>query len=303
VIHAQFGEPCFCDGPVAVHRGHLYRQSVGIEVFDLADPIAPVRVGMADERTSSRGELVIVDDNLISLGEFPATVRAYSLGDPASPSFLGSLALPMDGRPAAMAAMGHGVIAASVGVGTSVVYGILLAPASMPRILWEAPIPGEVESIAVDGMFGYVLSTRRDVGMTTTTLTVLELGGGGVVLERTVDTTESFGRRIGLGLGLVAITGRDPALRAFRVNGTALTPLGTLPTDGSWAFGIAVDDGLALVAGGPFQIVSLAGGTPVTLGRTDTPSDTFHVIFGEARDVAYVSGGNGTSPVTLGCSP
>lgn len=67
---APQGDGCFCQGPVASFGSYVYRQSLGIEVYDAADPENLVRLGSVEERPSASGRLAVLGDLLVSSLDF-----------------------------------------------------------------------------------------------------------------------------------------------------------------------------------------------------------------------------------------
>ena len=80
------GEPCFCYGDAALGSGYLYRQTVGVEIWDVRDASAPVLAGSIEGDTGTQGGVAVIGDRLISATSFPPGVRLYGLADPASPT-------------------------------------------------------------------------------------------------------------------------------------------------------------------------------------------------------------------------
>ncbi|MFK7999948.1 MAG: hypothetical protein AB8H86_10135 [Polyangiales bacterium] len=81
------GDGCFCMGPVATFENYVYRQSLGIEVYDAQDPSSLIRLRNVDERPSANGHLAVRGDVLISSLDFEEQpLRLYSLADPALPT-------------------------------------------------------------------------------------------------------------------------------------------------------------------------------------------------------------------------
>lgn len=81
------GDGCFCMGPIATFGQYVYRQSLGIEVFDAQDPENLVRLANVDERPSANGRLAVRGALLVSTLDFEeAPIRLYSLADPAVPT-------------------------------------------------------------------------------------------------------------------------------------------------------------------------------------------------------------------------
>jgi hypothetical protein len=81
------GDGCFCMGPVASFGRYLYRQSLGIEVYDVQDPENLVRLDNVEERPSSNGRIAVRGGLLVSSLNFEAEpLRLYSLSNPAVPT-------------------------------------------------------------------------------------------------------------------------------------------------------------------------------------------------------------------------
>lgn len=81
------GDGCFCMGPLATFENYVYRQSLGIEVYDAEDPSSLVRLANVEERPSANGRVAVRGDLLISSLDFEEQpLRLYSLADPAIPA-------------------------------------------------------------------------------------------------------------------------------------------------------------------------------------------------------------------------
>lgn len=81
------GDGCFCMGPVATFENYVYRQSLGIEVYDARDPSNLVRLANVEERPSANGAIAVRGGLLISSLDFEEQpLRLYSLADPTLPT-------------------------------------------------------------------------------------------------------------------------------------------------------------------------------------------------------------------------
>lgn len=167
------GEGCFCRGPIVATVDHVYRQSIGIEVFDRDRLDAPSFV--VDERPSAQGGLVRVGDHLVSAVDFedPA-LRVYSLADPARPAFVGGFG-DGAGSPIRLAADGAFVVVAhQQDERVSVVLYDLTRP-TRPSRVFERALDGTALAVAV-GPLG-VLVIEADVTLERGRLLWLTLDG------------------------------------------------------------------------------------------------------------------------------
>lgn len=282
------GEPCFCQGAIAVWNGYLYRQDIEIGIYSLEDPLRPRRVGTLPSSPVSSGNMFAIDGRLYVSTDFDDYVRTYDLSDPAAPTegptmFIGGTATHMDIR------AGVGVVAYQTP--SEAMVGVFDPPSL--RMIDSRPLGERAYDvrIAEDGRHAYV----RWYDGTDTRIDAIENGEPGfgqLVLEE----THPFG---------IAMATVDEALMLIgdslwffdRESGALLSEEPgrfERPNNDIWMQGE-----LAFVGGSALQILDLSDRTsPRTVATLEGMSARHLAVNG---DVAYLSNGNGTYPVDLNC--
>lgn len=295
----RIGEPCFCRGPATLFGRALYRQSIGVEVWDLTDPLRPALARTIMERAGSEGGLAIAQGHLLSVGNFEEGLRVYGLDDPLDPTLLTTHPLPGAG-PGGLIATEDFAVVISRELDGMHLRGVDLTSPSAPTDAYDIALEGEVTSYAIDGDTLY-LGTREGPPFVPW-LEVLDLRTGDVIGRHQMPDDESSGYFSGLGVH------RGRLVRAT-VDGVQILEVGADPpveigrfdtgTDQPIAVGVVGD--LAVVGGSAMFVLSLEDPTsPRQLSRTELGIGDVQAVLADAQ-VVYASSGNGLLPVQLGC--
>jgi len=170
-----FGDGCFCRGPLVARGGHLYRQSIGIEVFRIRDGL-PVRVGSVDERPSSQGGLAVAGDHLVSVIDHAPELRIYSLAEPAAPALVATVPLE-DASTSRLAGTENLVLLARSDFVQSTLQLVDLTDPAAPRVRWSLELEGDATSLALSERGVFALEDRGDPAARVTWLVWRETDG------------------------------------------------------------------------------------------------------------------------------
>lgn len=294
------GEGCFCSGPIVLAGDVLYRQAIGVEVYDLSDPVDPRLVTTVEERAGSEGGLALLGTHLVSVANF-APLHVYSLAAPLAPSLVGSLELPASARGIAIDGE-RAIVAMDRTDGSSLALIDLDAPTA-PRLEGEIPLP----DIFVQGRLRVSAGSawamghdRSDSPSGRPVLVELELASREVTIRALGDESIALSGFDVEG-GIAVTVAFEQPLRVYAIEPGALREIGSLEPgpELSYATSIELRDGRALVAGGGFAIVELRDPTrPRVLGSSPDGSGAW---IASTDTHAYVSSGNGVTPLVLGC--
>lgn len=292
VLHESVGDPCFCRGPIVVYGGALYRQSVGVEVYDLADPLAPVRVGTLEEPPASEGGLAVVDGHLLSVANF-GPLHVYDLADPLAPRHVAELAL--SGSPIAVALSGRtATLALGLETGAGAVAVLDLADLEHPVVTATIDLPDLPQRVQMNDEHAFVLTYHPEAVVIEVDLVSHELS------YHDVDSDSPTAMTLD-GETLFVLVGNG-MLRAFDVGGGAFAPVGALEGLGEYPSALEVRGGRAIVAGygGLFVIDARDPADMRVAGRAEPPLSGTWIA--SAGDTAWLSSGNNVSAVELNCA-
>lgn len=293
------GEGCFCPGPAALFGRVLYRQSIGIEVWDLTDPIAPTLTRTVMERAASEGGLAVAQGHLLSVGNFEETLRIYALDDPLDPTLARSHPMPGVQASRIVATEDFAVVAGRIPTGFRL-HGVDLGNIEAPTDAYDLPLEGDISSIAVDGDRLY-LGTRVGPPFEPW-LEVRSLRTGDLIGRHRMGDDTSGGYFSGLSIHRGRLVRAAPgAVEVLEVGAEPPVVIGRFETGMDQPIAVDVIGDLAVVGGSAMYVLSLEDPTaPRLLGRAEAS-------FGDARavltdpEVVYVSNGNGMYPVALNC--
>jgi len=294
------GEGCFCQGPAVLHGDVLYRQSIGIEVWDVADPATPSLLGMVSERPGSEGGLAIARDHLISVRNIEAAISIYGLEDPRAPTLRATLSLD-DANLTGLVMVGDlAVITGTNRAGDAELLAVDVTDLDAPTLRWRIPIEGRVANIVADG--------TRVVLLTQTVF-----GEGAWLDVRAAADGEPLARHM-LGAGPSAssffaglatygefvLVGAPGALRVMVV-GEELEERGRLEVEERAISSLAVFGDRVVMAGQSLRVVDLRDPSrPRELGRAEANlGDAAHLLVGD--DAIFVSNGGGLYAVPFVC--
>jgi hypothetical protein len=295
-----WGEGCFCSGPIALYGDVLYRQAIGIEVYDRSDPADLRLVTTVEERAGSEGGLALLGAHLVSVTNF-APLQVYSLADPRAPSRVGSLDLPASARGIAIEGS-RGIVAMDEAGGSSL--GLVdLSDPTAPRlegsirladVFLQGPVRASAGSAWVMGHDRSESPSGRlvlvELDLASSEVTNHELGGESTSLANfDVDGT------------LVVTVAYEQPLRVYAIGAGALREVGRLELGPALQYGTGVElrGGRALVAGSGFAVIDVADSArPRLLGSAPAGSGAW---IASTDTHAYVSSGNGVMPFVLDC--
>lgn len=294
------GEGCFCSGPIVLDGDVLYRQSIGIQVYDLSDPVDPRLVTTVDERPGSNGGLALLGGHLVSVSNF-APLHVYSLADPLAPSLVGSLELPANARGIGIDAS-VAIVAMDQTDGSSLAL-VDLADPSAPRLVGEIPLAGIFVRgpLRVSGGSAWAMGQNRSESLSGQPVLVeLELASRAVTIRALGGDSSSLSA-FDVEEGVAVTVGYEQPLRVYAIEPGARREIGSLALGPELAAATSVElrHGRALIAGSRFAVIDLhdparprllgssPGGTGAWIAATDTH--------------AYVSSGGGVMPFVLGC--
>jgi len=292
------GEGCFCPGPAARFGDVVYRQAIGIEVWDVSSPLSPVLAGQVDERAASSGGLAIVEDHLVSVRNIEAALAVYSLDEPTTPALLAELPLG-DGFAAGLAAGDRFAVAWTEG-GEPAILGVDLSSLDAPREAYREVVEGSIATAVVDGE--RVILATREVSPSRGWLEVRDLRTGALQARHLVfdgDETPFFA-------GLATHRGRIVrtavnAVEVLELTGAEPVVVGRLSTPMAQPISLAIDGDLLLVGGSSLIVADLSDPTaPRELGRAPAASGDVRTLLA-SEGSAFVSNGNGLLPVSLDC--
>lgn len=295
-IGAGFGEPCFCNGPVALAGDVLYRRGVGIEVYDLADPRSPALVRVIDERASSMGALIVDASlrTLYSISDFAPGLWIYDLATPLAPSLLGSFALT--GTVHAGALDGSTLVVSALEAEGGFLHVVDVSTPAFPRLERSITLPGRPGSVAIDGRTTAVV-VGTDVASSSVLL--IDLGSGETMAALDLAGGE-FGRTLVIE-GDVVFLGGESLLTVLRREGATLSITGVLEGESAYTRGLVRDGSLLLMGGDVLRVVDVSNlASPRLLGASPGPLGDIGGLAWRG-ELAYVSGGNGLSVVSLNC--
>lgn len=292
------GEPCFCNGPVAMAGRALYRRSIGIEVYDASAPRAPSLVTTLEERISSNGALVVAGTTLYSVSDVAPSVTVYDVSSPLDPVPVGAIEPDLAGSAVAAAAFGTTLVVSSVaGDGTTGLLHVLdIAVPTAPRLERSVPLGGRAGAVALEGRTAAVVV---DAEPSASTILLVDVGTGTTLATARLPGS-AFGRSLVLDGEHVLVSGGGRVLTVLRRDGGALSVMATV---GEGAFGRAlVRDGTLLLAGGDrLRVVDADDpARPLVVGESESPLGDVGAI-AWAGELAYVSNGNGVAVVDLRC--
>ena len=288
-------EGCFCSGPIALRGEVLYRQAIGIEVFDVSSPAEPRLVRVVEERAGSEGGLAIVGQHLFSVTNF-APMHVYDLADPLDPQLVAIL--EMDGYPSTLAISdGLAAIPVARDAGGSVLLRVDVRDPEQPRLLGETPIG--------DRDWGPITA---DAGRAFVTETRLVEGGDPVyeLREITLSTGESqvypFEPRGALAAadGRLYAAGLDNILRVFEPRDGALIERGRHPIAGEFSSAISARSGRVLVASQTLSVFDAADPTQTRLAGESVDALSASWIESSATH-AFLSNGGRLEVFALDC--
>ena len=294
------GEGCFCSGPIALYGEALYRQAIGIEVYDLSDPVDPRLVTTVEERAGSEGGLALLGAHLVSVTNF-APLQVYSLADPLAPALVGSLELPASAR--GIAIEGERAIVAMDGTEGSLLGLVDLRDPTAPRVEGSIPLPDVFVQgpVRVSAGSAWLMGHDRSESFSGEPVLVeLELATREVTVRALGDESSSLSGFDVEGSIAVTVAFEQP-LRVYAIEPGALREIGSLEPgpELSYATSVELRAGLALTAGNGLVIVDLSDPTrPRTLGASPAASGAW---IASTESHAYVSSGNGVMSFVLGC--
>ncbi|MAC29622.1 MAG: hypothetical protein CMH59_24595, partial [Myxococcales bacterium] len=303
-VGETFGEPCFCRGPVVFAGGHLYHQSIGVDVYRVEDGDPPVEVGHVEERASASGGLVLAAGHLVSLVDFvDEPLRVYALDDPARPREVARLDVAVPPGERLLAAWGDRVFVGSrdLEAGRSALVAVDLARPDRPVARDPISFEGALRGLAPGPSGLAVLLERGTPERPETELRWLDADGtarGSRSLPG-----RAFPRALALTEDALLVGGGDGVLlERFRLDGT-LAPWGALAHEGEWSPGgaVLVRGDRALVAGlaalvhlGPTLRVLGEGETmPGDVGAAAAPGGPFERV--------WLGAGGGVRPWRVRC--
>lgn len=297
------GEACFCEGPIARHGDIVYRQAIGVEVWDVSDPSAPLAVGVPLELRASQGGLAVTSGHLLAVGNFEPAFTVYSLEDPSSPRRVAELPL---GEPAPRTVVARGdfaVVAAPTFTpeGSTDLVGVDLARFDAPREHYRVSVEGQVSSAAIDGARLYaVVGTDRPRQIW---LAVHELRTGAQIARHLIaegDTTFASNTGLGVLRGRVLL-GVGSELRVLEV-GVEMTEVGRLTLDDVFVGGIVAEGNLAVAGGSAgFHAIDVSDPRAPRLLASRETAGGRHLLLDEARQLAFASTNFGLTALRLNC--
>lgn len=301
-VGERVGEPCFCEGPAVRYGSAIYRQSIGIEVWDVSDAEAPVLAGQIEERPASAGGLAVVAGHLLSVSNFSPDLTVYDLADPLRPRRVAEL--PIDGENVSDLAVWQGFgegLAVLVDQGASEVelIGVDLGDPTSPRELYRVPVQGRVASLLLDGARLFV--TTREPSPARGWLEVRDPRTGALVGRHLLDEGDaSWYSDLALHRGRLLRTTTD-AIEILDVDGEAPIVVARVELGSGQPTTVDVSGDLAIVGGSALVILDLTDPSrPRELGRAETAIGDIRAIAGDAEHV-FVSSGNGLTPIALRC--
>jgi len=292
------GEGCFCSGPAVRFGDFVYRQAIGIEVWDVSAPLEPVLAGQVDERPASSGGLAVVDGHLVSVRNIEAALAVYALDDPRAPALVASLPLD-EGFAAGLVADGRFAVAWTEGAEAAIV-GVDLSSVEAPREAYREVIEGRIANAIVDGDHLYVAT--RETAPARGWLEVRDLRTGALEARHLVvddDAAPFFA-------GLAAHRGRlvrtaVHAVEILDLTGDEPVVVGRLETPETQPVSLAVDGDLLLVGGGQLVVADLTDpSAPRVLGRGPAATGDVRTLLA-SEGTAFVSNGNALLPISLAC--
>jgi len=300
-IGERVGEGCFCNGPIAYHDGFLYRQSIGIEVYQ-AEGGELTPMGVVEERGSAQGGLVIAAGHLVSLLDFAEdgdNLRVYSLADPAAPTLVGGLRLPHE-SPQAVGASGDQVVVATRSIDETALTWIDLNDPSDPTERWTRSSEGTPSGIAVTERGAFLTEERGASDDRTQWLVWWDVEG------RLVDEVELDGRRwnrtlVARGDELFVTGSADRTIERFAV-GEGLSPMDALPSGDERVGGELLVRGDLVLLSSPLLIADVRA--PMRqVGLAESPIGDMHHLAAPDGPLEwfYGSGGNGVVPARVSC--
>lgn len=292
------GDGCFCRGPLASFGSVVYRQSIGVEVWDVSSPMAPTLAGVLDESSASEGGLAITGGHLLSTNNTDSALWVYELGDPLRPRLMSTLPLPGASPMGIVAGERFAVIVAPLSEETELI-GVELASFEAPRLAYRVTIAGRLPSSAIAGERLFVVMREHDP--TRTWLEERVLGTGALVARHQLEEDgDAFPgglavhrgrllRTTGGGVEILDVDGAEPVVVARHEVGE--------PYFGS----VSVRGDRALVTGRALMVLDLSDlARPRELGRLDSPFSNALAMTADSEH-AFVSNGNGLTPLDLRC--
>lgn len=294
------GEPCFCHGPAAVLGDVLYRQSLGVEIWDVADPLAPRAAGHIDEPPASQGGLMIARGHLVSVRNLESTLSVYRLDDPFAPTLRATLPLGV-GDVTHLAGSDELAVVGTTGAdGSPTLVGIDLRDLDTPTILWRAPLEGRVANSTVDGLRVFAL-TQTVFGEDAWLDEVDARSGELVGHHRIGEGPGASGWFAGLATHRDRVlVGAPGAVRILEV-GASVVEVARFVVEEGAVGALAVHGDLAFVGGMALRVLDLSDPlAPRELARTEVPiGDLAHIP--SSGEGLFVSNGGGLLPVQLTC--
>lgn len=297
VVGEPRGEPCFCNGPVALAGDVLYRRGLGIEVFDLAaDPRDPTFVRTLEERSSSSGVLIVdeAERTLYSVTDIEPGVYVYDLADPRSPTRIARLEVTgvvIDG------ALDEGTLVLVGSEGEEGrLYVVDVSTRAAPRIATSITLEGRPSHVALDGDVAVaVLAT----GIGSTGLTFVDLRTEAV--ETMPLEGGDFGRAVAIAGDRVFVSGGPRALTVLGRASGAWSMIGEVGDETTFSRGLLLDGTRVLLGGDALRVIDVSDPSgPRLVGVSSGPAGDIGAL--ALRDeLAYVSSGNGVGVVALRC--
>ncbi len=297
VAGEMLGEGCFCNGPLAVLGDVLYRRAIGVEVYDLAVPTAPVLVRTVGERPSSAGTLLVDRARrlLYSVSDVDPGARIYDLSAPLDPVLAGELTL--SGYVIEGALDDRTLVMAATDGEASVLHVVDTTDPASPLLARTLPLAARPSHLAFQaGVAAVVLD-----GGTSSELIMIDVESGETLASMPLEGG-GFGRAVALDGELLYLTGGDRTLTVLRRAGSELRVIGALGGVTTYGRGISLAGTLALLGGDRLRVVDLADPTaPRLLGEATAPLGDVNQTAWRDPTLAYVSNGNGFVPVALHC--
>jgi hypothetical protein len=291
------GEPCFCNGPVALAGDVLYRRGVGIEVYDLAEPELPVLVREIEERPSSSGRLIVDASlrTLYSVTDIESGVYIYDIGAPLAPVLVGHL--PVDGFVVDGALDGGTLVLSAADEENGLLHVADVGTPSAPRLERSFALSGRPGSIVVRGRTAAVVI---DTAIGESSVLVIDVDSGATLASVGLEGG-GFGRALALDGDLLFMSGGGSVLTVLRYEGPTLSAVGALAEEGAFSRALVRRGTSLLVGGDRLRVIDASDpARPVSLGATAGPSGDIGGLAWR-DDLAYVSSGNGVSVVSLRC--
>lgn len=290
------GEPCFCNGPLAAAGSVVYRRAIGIEVYDVSRPDAPVLVREVEERPSSQGALLadVARSALYSVSDF-AGLHVYDIAAPLAPRLIDQVELA--GSISSGALDGTTLVVTAADEERGLLYVLDVSRPSAVRLERTIPLERWPTAVALEGRTAAIVFGD---GPHESWLLLVDTASGATLASAQLPGS-SFGRAVALRGEHVFVTGGDRALTVLRRSDSTLSVAGALGDESSYARSLRLDGARLITGGDRLRVVDVSDPTsPRLLGESPGPLGDVGAV--EARgELAYVSNGNGLAIVALGC--